>query len=143
MAAIGTQGFRELTHAMRRASDNQPDPLDALKRAGIAYITFALCRPEHFMVMFDAPESDGSEHPDLGAAGKEAFDTLLNLVKRCQQEGLLPAGDPQAYALLAWTMVYGVAKLAITRRLRLKSRGEMLKFAEFVIDQSRPRAARP
>jgi hypothetical protein len=41
-------------------------------------------------------------------------------------------------ALLAWTMVHGVAKLAITRRLPFSSSAEVLKFAEFVIDQSLP-----
>ena len=138
MAAIGTQGFRELTQSMRRASADQPDSLAALKSAGIAYITFALRRPQHFTVMFDAPEAAGSNHPDLAAAGKEAFDTLLSLVTRCQEETRLPAGDSQAYALLAWTMVHGIAKLAITRRLPFKNRGEMLKFAGFVIDQSLP-----
>jgi len=41
-------------------------------------------------------------------------------------------------ALLAWTMVHGIAKLAITGRLPFPSSAEVLKFAEFVIDQSLP-----
>jgi hypothetical protein len=41
-------------------------------------------------------------------------------------------------ALLAWTMVHGIAKLAITGRLRFSSSEEALKFAEFVMDQSLP-----
>jgi hypothetical protein len=41
-------------------------------------------------------------------------------------------------ALLAWTMVHGIAKLAITDRLAFPSNTEVLKFAEFVIDQSLP-----
>jgi len=45
MAAVATQGYRELTHAMRRAAEDHIDPLNRLKQAGLAYITFALRRP--------------------------------------------------------------------------------------------------
>jgi hypothetical protein len=41
-------------------------------------------------------------------------------------------------ALLAWTMVHGIAKLATTGRLPFHSNREILKFGEFVIDQSLP-----
>jgi hypothetical protein len=41
-------------------------------------------------------------------------------------------------ALLAWTMVHGIAKLAITGRLPFHSNAEVLKFGEFVIAQSLP-----
>jgi hypothetical protein len=41
-------------------------------------------------------------------------------------------------ALLAWTMVHGIAKLAITGRLPFPSNTDVLKFAEFVINQSLP-----
>src|SRR5215831_8690612 len=55
LAAVAAQGFRELTGAMRDATQGQAEPLDRLKVAGLAYIEFALRRPEHFAVMFDAP----------------------------------------------------------------------------------------
>jgi hypothetical protein len=41
-------------------------------------------------------------------------------------------------ALLAWTMVHGIAKLAITGRLPFHSANEVLRFAEFVTSQSLP-----
>jgi hypothetical protein len=50
----------------------------------------------------------------------------------------LPSGDLRQLALLAWTMVHGIAKLAITGRLPFSANAEVLKFAEFVIDQSLP-----
>jgi hypothetical protein len=39
-------------------------------------------------------------------------------------------------ALLAWTMVHGIAELAISGRLPFRTNAEVLKFGEFVIDQS-------
>jgi len=41
-------------------------------------------------------------------------------------------------AHLAWTMVHGIAKLAITGRLPFRANTEILKFVRFVIDQSLP-----
>jgi AcrR family transcriptional regulator len=139
MAAVATQGFRELTQAMLRASRSRPGAIERLKRAGLAYIAFALRRPEHFTVMFDAPISVKTDHPDSVAASKEAFNTLLTFVKSCQDEQQFPLGDTREFALLAWSMVHGVAKLGITGRLPCRSKGEILKFAEFVIDESLPR----
>jgi hypothetical protein len=87
--------------------------------------------------MFDAPMSK-HKHPDSAAAAEEAFGTLLGFVKGCQDAGRLVPGDLRQMALLAWTMVHGIAKLAITGRLPFRSNSEVLKFGEFVIDQSLP-----
>lgn len=87
--------------------------------------------------MFNAPISE-RKHPESAQAGKQAFGTLLGFVKSSQDTGRLPAGDPHQMALLAWTMVHGIAKLAITGRLPFQSNAQVLKFAEFVINQSLP-----
>jgi AcrR family transcriptional regulator len=137
MSAVAAQGFRELTEAMVGAAARQSEALDRLKHAGLGYVTFALRRPEHFTVMFDAPRSK-RKHPDSAAAAEQAFGTLLDFVKGCQNAGRLPSGDSHQLALLAWTMVHGIAKLAITGRLPFPSSSDVLKFAEFVIDQSLP-----
>src|SRR5215472_9129433 len=137
MAAVAAQGFRELTQAMIEAAAAKSDPIDRLKHAGLGYVTFALRRPEHFTVMFDAPMAR-RKHPDSAAAAEEAFVTLLNFVKDCQDAGRLSSADLRQMSLLAWTMVHGIAKLAITGRLPFRSNAEVLKFAEFVIDQSLP-----
>ncbi|HEY3990324.1 MAG TPA: TetR/AcrR family transcriptional regulator [Acidobacteriaceae bacterium] len=138
IAAVAAEGYQELTGAMVTAAAGQPDVLDRLKNAGLAYVRFAVRKPEHFTVMFDAPAS-GHRHPDAAQAAKQAFSTLVGLVKVCQEEGRLVSGDPGRYALLAWSMVHGVAKLAITGRLPYRTTAGVLKFAAFVIDQSLPR----
>jgi AcrR family transcriptional regulator len=137
MAAVATQGFRELTAAMLEASARQGNARDRLKRSGLAYVAFALRRPEHFTVMFDVP-APTRPHPESAAAAERAFGVLLSLVESCQEEGSLPSGDPRERALLKWSLVHGVAKLAISGRLPYQSPAEILKFAEFVIDESLP-----
>jgi AcrR family transcriptional regulator len=137
MAAVAAQGYGELTQAMVEAAGSKSDALERLKCAGLGYVAFALRRPEHFTVMFDAPSSE-LKHADSAEAAKQAFGTLLGFVKSSQDHGKLPGGDCLQMALLAWTMVHGIAKLAITGRLPFRSKAEILKFAGFVIDQSLP-----
>jgi AcrR family transcriptional regulator len=138
LEAVADEGFRQLNEAMLATAAQEFRTLDRLKVAGTAYVAFALRRPEHFAVMFDAPAPNRNNQGHT-AAGKQAFDTLLGLVKTCQDEGRLPAGSSTDFALLAWTMVHGIAKLATTGRLPYRSNAEILKFARFVIDQSLPR----
>jgi AcrR family transcriptional regulator len=137
IAAVASEGYGELTCAMGAAAGKQARAVDRLKHAGLAYIDFALRRPEHFTVMFDAPFSGPAHHDSLEAA-KQAFSALVGFVKDAQDAGELQSGDPVEYAYLAWTMVHGVAKLAITHRLPQRTRPAILKFASFVIDQSLP-----
>lgn len=137
MAAVATQGYRELTQAMVQAAGSKTDALERLKHAGLGYVAFALRRPEHFTVMFDAPMSE-RKHPESAKAAKQAFGTLLGFVKSSQDSGRLPVADSHQMALLAWTMVHGIAKLAITGRLPFRSNTKILKFAGFVIDQCLP-----
>jgi AcrR family transcriptional regulator len=137
MAAVATQGFKELTQAMLRAAALETDALERLKRAGSGYVTFALRRPEHFTVMFDAPILK-RKNPEYTAAEEQAFGTLVGLVKSCQETAQLPAGDSLQTALFAWTVVHGIAKLGITHRLPFNSNREVLKFAKYAIDQSLP-----
>jgi len=137
LAAVATQGFRELNHAMRDAAERQAKPLDKLKAAGLAYIEFGLRRPEHFAVMFDAPVAKHTSS-DQAEAAEKAFGTLFGFVKACQDNRQLPSGDTLQFALLAWTMVHGIAKLATAKRLPFDSRAGILKFANFVIEESLP-----
>jgi AcrR family transcriptional regulator len=137
LAAVAAQGFRELNEAMLEAVTHHRSSVGRLKGAGLAYVEFALRRPEHFTVMFDAAVSK-HRTPDSTESAEQAFGTLLTLVKSCQDENRLPSVDARQLALLAWSMVHGIAKLATAKRLPYESTADVLKFAEFVIDRSLP-----
>lgn len=139
LAAVATEGFRELTRAMRDAGERQSKALDKLKQSGLAYVAFAIRRPEHFTVMFDAPVRS-SKDPEYLQASQEAFNTLVNYIRNCQDEGQLPAGNTLERALYAWSLVHGIAKLAVAGRLPFRTKAAMLKFAMFAINESVPGA---
>ncbi|HLJ58292.1 MAG TPA: TetR/AcrR family transcriptional regulator [bacterium] len=135
VAAVAAEGFRELTQAMLDAAASQPTALDRLRRSGLAYVAFALRRPEHFTVMFDTPVSK-ADYPECTEAANEAFGTLVRFIEACQRDGPLPPGDTLQRALAAWSLVHGIAKLAVAKRLPFRSRAAVLHFAESTIGGS-------
>jgi AcrR family transcriptional regulator len=139
LATVAAQGFRELTRAMREAGERPSkvplNALEKLKQSGLAYVAFAVRRPEHFTVMFDAPVVT-SKDPEYAQAPQEAFNTLVNYIRNCQEEGQLPAGNTLERALYAWSLVHGIAKLAVAGRFPFRTKTALLKFARFAIDES-------
>jgi AcrR family transcriptional regulator len=135
LAAVAAQGFRELTRAMRDAGERKSNTLDRLKQSGLAYVAFAVRRPEHFTVMFEAPVI-ACKDPEYLQASQEAFNTLVNYIRNCQDQGQLPAGNTLERALYAWSLVHGIAKLAVAGRFPFRTKAGMLKFAKFAIDES-------
>jgi len=130
LAAVAAEGFDRLTESMNQAATPGRTPLERLRLAGRGYVAFALRWPEHFAVMFDFPLPHG-EYPALGAAGARAFEVLIDLVRSCQTAGALKEGDAQQYALLAWSLVHGIAKLAIGGQFAHASQKAALEFCDF------------
>jgi hypothetical protein len=85
--------------------------------------------------MFDLPASK-SQRAEYTEASKGAFAALLGFVEDCQVQGQLPSGRSRERALLAWSLVHGIAKLAVTGRLTGKSQSDIMEFAAFAIDES-------
>ena len=117
---------------MRRAAEDHTDPIDRLKQAGLAYVTFALRRPEHFAVMFDGPVSLKTEHPGSSDAAKEA----LALSRAVRMRVNSPQEIRQTLRCLRgpWSMASPNWPSRVGLPFRTKT--EILKFAGFVIDES-------
>jgi AcrR family transcriptional regulator len=128
LAVVALQGFERLTAAMKRSAARGATAEERFRLCGRGYVSFALRWPEHFQVMFDLP-SGQDKYPEHAKAGDEAFATLLTFIAECQEAGVLPAGDPESPALLAWSMVHGIAKLAGSSQLPL-NRDAVLEFTE-------------
>lgn len=129
LTALAAEGFDLLTAAMVKAAESATGPLERFRLSGRGYVEFALRYPQHFAVMFDAPWP-GAANVQLHEAGDRAFATLLGYVEACQAERVLPPGDARPFALLAWSMVHGVAKLAISGRLPMSKAVEVLNFTD-------------
>jgi AcrR family transcriptional regulator len=137
LAAVAAEGFERLTATMRASQQGSQSPSERLILAGHGYVEFALHWPNHFAVLFDfggppaqeaaAPREaispQGAASPQRAVSppidcppanvGEEAFRVLLDSIVAVQQSGDLPPGDPMPHAFTAWSLVHGIAKLAI------------------------------
>lgn len=118
LAALAAEGFVELgaTLAAGRGRD-----------AGVAYVRFALRRPQRFRLMFGGLVPIDA-HPDLGREAGQVFDQL----QRSFADGRSPARATRS-AAAAWSLVHGLAQLLLDGHLQHAAGGDPLQFADEVI----------
>jgi AcrR family transcriptional regulator len=112
---VAGEGFRMLRTALREAW--APGGRRGFDEMGRAYVRFAVAHPSHYRVMFgglaakhDAPgEDEGGRIEDSA----DAFQVLVDAIVAEQAGGRFHRDDPQALALYIWSMVHGVAMLAL------------------------------
>jgi AcrR family transcriptional regulator len=114
VAALAEEGFRLLTAAMRAEAERRgPRVQERFLGLAVAYVAFAIGQPGHFRVMFGQEAADKDRYPQVMAAEREAFDGCVQAIADCQREGEVRPGDPQHFALAAWSLVHGLAGLHV------------------------------
>ena len=104
--------FVELDERMMAASATADEPFEALRRFGLEYVAFAQAHPEQYrIVMMTRPEPEsGAGHEDF-----PAYIHLLELVGRCQAEGIFDAAvPPEQIGLVMWAAAHGAASLSVS-----------------------------
>lgn len=118
LATVAEQGFLELHTALTTtAADAASDPAARLISIGRAYVRWAVDHPDHYRVMFGA-DNDKAQHPSLAVAAGQAFGDLLDVITLCQAAGKLRGQEPGQVAGPLWSLVHGIASLAIDGELR-------------------------
>lgn len=112
-AAIATWGFRDMAISLRAARDQHIDDVEeAFVQIGLAYVEWALANPEKYQLFFDSSLLDFSAYEELQLAGAEAFEVLLGLVRRGQEEGVFADHLPaEELAGATWSSVHGMTSL--------------------------------
>jgi AcrR family transcriptional regulator len=117
LASVAEQGFLALHADLTAAAEAAPEPKDQVTALGRAYVRWAVTHPDHYQVMFGA-EINKTDHPALAVAAEQAFGDLLEAIARCQEAGIIRGNDPREIAGPLWSLVHGVASLAIGGDLR-------------------------
>ena len=113
LTAVAGEGFRMLRTGLTEAWEAAGKGRVGFEAMGRAYVQFARQHPWHYRVMFGGGfELDHSE-PELAQEGSASFHVLLDALIEQQQQGLVKADDPQTQANFVWSLVHGVALLAI------------------------------
>jgi AcrR family transcriptional regulator len=117
MAAVAEQGFLDLHADLTAAADVASEPRARMIELGRVYVRWAVTHPDYYQVMFGA-EISKAGHPTLEVAAEQAFGDLLDAITRCQEAGIVQGQDPREIAASLWSLVHGVASLAIGGELR-------------------------
>jgi AcrR family transcriptional regulator len=116
LAAVAEEGFRELTEYMATMAASG-DP----RGSGIAYVNFALDNPALYRLMFGAGLPSPARFPGLLAAGAEAFQHSLPTGEADAPD--MGSSETPAAAIARWSIVHGLASLAIDGRVTLPPKG--------------------
>ena len=130
LQAVATEGFCMLQAALQDAWQRAGAGLPGFDAMGAAYIRFAVRHPAHYRVMFGS----GPQAADADDSGA-AFGTLVSAVETLQRAGKMRGEDSHQLALYVWSVVHGVAMLAIDGILRTPAEIEML--TQFAIERLR------
>ncbi len=114
--AVCMEVFNELDRRLEVASSGVDDPVEVLRKQGIAYVRFALERPEHYRIVFMRRSATPlSEVYDIDPVSTNVFQRLLATVHQCQDMGIFPPGDGIQIVLALWSVAHGLASLLITK----------------------------
>jgi AcrR family transcriptional regulator len=117
LATVAEQGFLELHTDLAAAADAVTEPKARVIELGRVYVRWAVSYPDYYQVMFGDPTIRAGS-PTLAAAAEQAFGDLLDAITRCQEAGIVEGQDPREIAAPLWSLVHGVASLAIGGELR-------------------------
>jgi AcrR family transcriptional regulator len=116
LAVLAQEGFEAMYAATQLAAQTSTQPIEQIHAIGVAYIIYAIERPVHYRVMFDASLSNRTIYPPLYQAAVKNFDCLVEILIQGQQQGSIRAGDPKQLAQITWSLVHGLSLLSIDRQ---------------------------
>jgi len=117
LAAVARDGFQRFTADLRKAWVESGGDRRGLDLMGAAYVRFAVANPSHYRVMFGDFRDLCDKDPELQADAEASFDVLVQALVSLQQSGLVRRDDPRQLAQYIWSVVHGIAMLAINGQL--------------------------
>jgi AcrR family transcriptional regulator len=108
IAAIAAEVGSKLTPYLLKAIARFPDDYHAqFLEMGWAYVLFGLENPNQWKVLFSSFTT--SENIPF----REAFELLVDTIRKGQEAGVFVTGNPFSLAMATWAMVHGLAVLMI------------------------------
>lgn len=114
IAAISTEGFNQLYAELDAAvSAHANDPKRQLLEGTRSYIRFAIEHTDTFKIMFSGVLEKEKEYPAFVDISRITFERVVDIVRACQEAGVLRAASPEMLAVAVWGQVHGIVSLAL------------------------------
>ena len=117
--AVAEDGYRQLHAYLLERVQERPGatPGQAVARLGVAYVEFATAHSALFRAMFHSATAERATPDPVEAAAGATLDVLVSAVERAQEAGEIRKGPARELALGAWSLVHGLAVLAVDGQL--------------------------
>lgn len=129
LTAVATEGFRTLRQALVTAWEDGGHGRAAFEAMGVAYVRFAVANPSHYRVMFGGFVDQLPRDPALATEGAGAFQALVDALTSLQSDRVVRGDDILLMARFVWSVVHGVAMLAIDGQLPDGGIEELMRYA--------------
>ncbi len=123
--AVCLKVWSDLDERLTAATAGVTDPLDALRRCGMAYVRFGLDHPVQYrLLMMSRPLTHGEGRagsatgtagiPAQTTAAQAALEQMTRVVQGCVDAGVF-RGEPCPLALSLWAAVHGCVSLLLSK----------------------------
>jgi AcrR family transcriptional regulator len=114
IAAISTEGFNQLYNELDAVISAYPaNPKRQLQQGALTYAQFALNHTDTFKIMFSGVLEKEKEYPAFVEISHKTFQRVVDVVKACQDAGLLHSTSSEMMAVAVWGQVHGIISLAL------------------------------
>jgi len=114
IAAISTEGFRQLDAALEAAASLYPeDPRQQLVEGTWAYVQFAVHNTGVFKLMFSGVLEKELDYPAFIEVSHRTLARVVTAVQAAQAAGSLRPASPELVAAAIWGQVHGLTQLML------------------------------
>ena len=114
IAAISTEGFKQLYHVLDTVILSYPDdPKRQLQEGALAYLQFAIDHTDTFKIMFASVLEKEKDYPAFVEISGKTFERVVDIVRSCQEAGILRLTPPEATAVAVWGQIHGIVSLML------------------------------
>ncbi|MDH4199469.1 MAG: TetR/AcrR family transcriptional regulator [Spirochaetia bacterium] len=118
LADVATIQFQNFVNDVKQKNTKLlHEPYAQLFSYGNLYIQYALHHGNIFKLMLGKQPFDLVRYPDLIKVSGGALQYLVDLVKKCQEAGIVKKGDPLQISLGIWSITHGYAMLLLDNRI--------------------------
>jgi len=141
IAAISTEGFKQLYAELDAAVlAHAGDPKQQLVEGAWAYVQFAMNNTDTFKIMFSGVLEKEKEYPSFVEISRRTFERVVDIVRACQNAGVLRSAPAELVAVSVWGQIHGVISLAFEGQIShtVLDRFTLRDIVLFGIDQKSP-----
>ena len=139
IAAISTEGFKQLYAELDAAILSYPsDPKQQLMEGAWAYVQFAINNTDAFKIMFSGVLEKERDYPSFVEISHKTFERVVDIVKSCQEAGVLRPVPSEIMAVAVWGQLHGIISLILEGQVShvVLDRFSVREIVFFALDQT-------